>query len=296
MAEKDVKKFTRQMRVWQFKWVDMYAEWKVSNGVTQNVSQSVNGWLNDFELQWKDGMGNVNTSFSAEGFKATRKSAGVEATKDTFKTVHGGQVAAATSADGLTGRAQRNMLALLFKKELVNMFKEFDKVVENGFNLPLATKVKEFMKQPLFKNAVHLVDKAGKHWETGNYAAMYSRTKGADIYNQTVMSDMNDLGMDVVQVSPIATDTPICSQFVGRFYSLSGNHPTLPTLEITPPFHPNCVHDLLTVRPVDGMAEQNRKLDSKTQDLTTAQKKGIKKGEDYIRLNRPNVYAGAEAV
>jgi hypothetical protein len=180
------------------------------------------------------------------------------------------------------------------------MYKDFDKIVENGSGIPLTVKVKDFMKQPTFKNAVHLVDSAGRKWGTGNYAAMYSRTKGSEIYNQTVLSDMNELGMDVVQVSDIATDTPICSEFVGKYYSLTGKTAGLPVLDITPPFHPNCVHSLLTVRPktTEQMQKENRTTDNSfnSTTFTEAQEKSLTKQREYIRSNRPNVYAGVEAV
>jgi len=297
--------FSNKIRRWEMGWVDIYFEWSKTHGVTQNVQQSVNDWLNSMEGTWKGGMVDVNKISNVSAYRAVRGQGEGIAKGDYLNTKflqeittkNQGLIGASTADDVLVGRAQRNMLAMNLRKNLVTMYEDFDKIVNDGFSVPLRDKVNLFMEQPTYKGTIRFIDKAGKSWTPGNYASMYSRTKSSEVYNKSVMAEMSELDMDVVQVSPIATDTPICSQYVGRYYSLSGNHPTLPTLEITPPFHPNCVHDLLTVRPVDGMAEQNKKLDDKTStDLTKSQIAGIKKGEDYIRLNRPNVYAGAVAV
>lgn len=298
MAKKIIDAFGTQMRKWELDWVTIYSEWKVG----KNIQQDVNNWLNGFEANWKGGMGKVDTSFAAAGYRDVRVSVGETISKGNFTVTHAGEVKAANAADVLVGRAQRNSMALLFRNNLIQMFKDFDKIVEDGSGLSLNAKVAQFMQQPTFKRAVHMVDKAGRSWRTGNYATMYARTKGSEVYNQTVLSDMNNVGIDVVQVSDIATDTPICSEYAGKYFSLNGDTPGLPVLDITPPFHPNCVHSLLTVRPPseEAMKRTNdsadKRFNSQRKDFSKAQKDSIDKQQRYIWSNRPNIYAGAEAV
>lgn len=285
MSEKAVNKFGNNIRKWELGWVDIFIEWKGQ----QNIQQSVNDWLNDFEAEWAGGMGKVNTSFGAEGAKEVTSGL----TKKEFVAGHGSQIQATTAKDGIVGRAERNMMALTFKNRLIDMFKEFDKIVENGSGIPLPQKVKLFMQQPTFKDTVHLFDTLGRKWTPGNYATMYARTKGGETYTANFLSEMVASGGDVVQISPTATDTPICSQYVGRYFSLKGQTPGLPILDITPPFHPNCVHIMLEVSP-DKASEYRKENTSRektfrsdAKDFSTAQKNSIKKSEDYIRLNRP---------
>jgi hypothetical protein len=301
MAEKDVKRFTSRMRRWELGWVDLYLEWKTG----KNIQQDVNDWLNEFEFEWKEGMRDVDLGFAKDAFKNVRKEARLKATEQQFATAHGGSVASANAGDVIIARAERNMLALTLNKNLVQMFKDFDKIVEDGSGIPLATKVKQFMQQPTFKNTVSMRDKAGRKWRTGPYATMYARTKGSEIYNKTTLDDMIDVGLDVGQISPIPTDTPICSQYVGKYYALTreaAGRTGLPLLEVYPAFHPNCVHSLLTSRPLSNsqMRKNNKQWDKKTSDvlggMTQGQENSLSKQMDYLRSNHSNLHIGAEAV
>jgi hypothetical protein len=129
---------------------------------------------------------------------------------------------------------------------------------------------------------------------------MYSRTRGSEFYTKTALQEMDELGIDVVQISDISTDTPICSKYVGKFFSRTGATPGLPTLQITPPFHPNCVHTLLSSRKISPakLNRINRRLDKNFNSKTFTKKQSASIGnqEEYIRLNRPNTFAEPVAV
>ncbi|MBA7555971.1 hypothetical protein ES705_48665 [subsurface metagenome] len=43
-----------------------------------------------------------------------------------------------------------------------------------------------------------------------------------------------------MQIDVHADACDFCQQFMGRIYSISGNHPEFPMLEEDPPFHPHC--------------------------------------------------------
>lgn len=65
--------------------------------------------------------------------------------------------------------------------------------------------------------------------------------------NTAVINTALDVGADLVQVSSHNTDTPLCQEFEGKIYSISGKDPDFPALEEIPPFHPNCLHSLTVV-------------------------------------------------
>jgi hypothetical protein len=100
-----------------------------------------------------------------------------------------------------------------------------------------------------------------------------------------------------VRINNVNTTTPICLQYEGKVFSLTGQTPGLPVLKIRPPFHPNCRHRILATRRQDvakGL-ENNRKIDRKNAQLrktyTPGQKRTIKKQEDFIIANRAPVAA-----
>jgi hypothetical protein len=109
----------------------------------------------------------------------------------------------------------------------------------------------------------------------------------------TALDEMSELDFDIVQISSHNTTTPVCQKYEGKIFSLRGQTPGLPILDVTPPFHPNCLHILLprkdlnieTAKKVNARVDKNFKNIQK--DLTNSQKAGINKQEDYIRKNRP---------
>lgn len=89
-----------------------------------------------------------------------------------------------------------------------------------------------------------LEDSLGRRWRPERYIRMYSRTRTREIQTRGIEHRMNDYDLDLVQISEhLDVDgQDICNDYEGNVYSLSGNHPRYPILDITPPFHPNCVH------------------------------------------------------
>ena len=90
-----------------------------------------------------------------------------------------------------------------------------------------------------------LLDRGGRKWAVGRYAEMLARTHILEANNEAIINRAKEVGTDIVEVSNHSTVTPLCQQYEGKIYSLSGNSSNYPKLPSEPPFHPNCKHFLL---------------------------------------------------
>ena len=123
--------------------------------------------------------------------------------------------------------------------------------------------------QALLKNAEDgkFITINGRHYNMESYADLLARTRTREANTQGTINRSLQYGNDLVQVSAHAMDEPasdICYQYQGRVFSISGNDPDFPMLDIRPPFHPNCEHVIL---PVDKETLQSRLGDSGFKNL-----------------------------
>ena len=98
--------------------------------------------------------------------------------------------------------------------------------------------------QEIKDSGLKLIDKAGNKWTPERYIRMYSRTRTRELQTQGIENRMNDYKLDLVKIS-IHVDVDgidICNDYEGKVFSLSGNHPVYPQLDVHCPFHHNCVH------------------------------------------------------
>lgn len=51
-------------------------------------------------------------------------------------------------------------------------------------------------------------------------------------------------GLDLIYVNFVGITCEFCAKYQGRVYSISGNDPRFPKLEIRPPYHSHCVHSI----------------------------------------------------
>ncbi|MEK3882416.1 phage minor capsid protein [Paenibacillus sp. PL2-23] len=51
-------------------------------------------------------------------------------------------------------------------------------------------------------------------------------------------------GLDLVYVNFVGITCEFCAKYQGRVYSISGNDPRFPKLELRPPYHSHCVHSI----------------------------------------------------
>ena len=87
------------------------------------------------------------------------------------------------------------------------------------------------------------------------YTEMLARTRVRDAQTAATIDTALEYGVDLVQVSDHNTTTPICMNYEGQIYSISGRNPKYPKLEEVTPFHPNCLHVMLPLPIADAKDE-----------------------------------------
>lgn len=90
-----------------------------------------------------------------------------------------------------------------------------------------------------------LIDRGGREWTLDRYAEMLTRTHLIKANTEAAINRSREFNVDIVEVSDHSTEDPLCAEFEGKIYSLSGESSNYPRLPYPPPFHPNCKHTLL---------------------------------------------------
>jgi hypothetical protein len=94
-----------------------------------------------------------------------------------------------------------------------------------------------------------LINVKGRRYQPRYYAEMVARTEMRKAQSNAIVNSCGEYGTDLVEVSDHGTTTPICMPYEGNIFSISGNSPDFPYLDIRPPFHPNCQHFLYPTSP-----------------------------------------------
>ena len=89
------------------------------------------------------------------------------------------------------------------------------------------------------------IEVAGRRFNLSKYARLVARTRLAEAASQGSLDAITAMGIDLVRVSDHGKTDPICDQYAGKVYSISGSSTRFPRLEARTPFHPNCRHAVL---------------------------------------------------
>lgn len=96
---------------------------------------------------------------------------------------------------------------------------------------------------------VALIDRGGRRWNIESYANMLTRTMLVRTANQGIINRLGNSGYDLVQITDHYGECPLCRPWEGKVLSLSGTHPTYPSVDKAMDsgeiFHPNCRHRLV---------------------------------------------------
>lgn len=87
----------------------------------------------------------------------------------------------------------------------------------------------------------------GRMYRADYYAELVARTRTREAQSAATLDVCLYAGEDLVRISKHNTSTPLCKEFEGKTFSVSGRSDQYPKLDRTPPFHPNCQH-VLTAR------------------------------------------------
>jgi len=90
-----------------------------------------------------------------------------------------------------------------------------------------------------------LIKAGSRTYDLKYYSRMVARTRMRKVQTEAVKNTCEQYGNDLVQVSDHSTECEICEPYEGEVFSLSGRHPEYPQLDESPPWHPNCMHNIL---------------------------------------------------
>jgi hypothetical protein len=282
----EVFKLSRAISNWELAFFDL-------PGITDiQTKENLNEWLDEMELLFGEGMVEANVQAGYGGYGISRRVARAGFDFGTYREAYRNQILRLSNKDLTEARLLRNALAeSLGDNQWKVVYDQYDNFVKQSFGLPLDTIKKEFQKKAIYQDSVFFIDSIGRTWNPSAYSEMWARTRSREIEDDIMAEEMQEVGLDVVQINNVSTVTPICLQFEGKFFSKHGLTTELPRLEIFPPFHPNCRHRMLPQREFQGkMLSTNTKVNKKVSKLrkgwSGAEKKAIRKQETWNKENR----------
>ena len=82
----------------------------------------------------------------------------------------------------------------------------------------------------------------GRNYDPKSYAEMVARTRIREAQSLATVQTVVNHGRDLVRISDHGDTDPLCAQYAGRVFSVSGESKEFDQLTEFPPFHPNCRH------------------------------------------------------
>jgi hypothetical protein len=270
-------KFIRDIEAWTFDVFDLRSE------VDSITRRRITKWIKELRPLYYGGMLSMNTK-ATEG-KLSMLGVAAKAFEEEFKK----KVIALSKTDFAKATILERSLVRKFGKDRWKKFySDYDQLAQNYSGKSLRETQKLFLKKT---KTLRFEDKSGRAWQPKNYASMYARTRQAEVSNAITLAEMENLGMNFVQVTNANTTTPICTLHEDKFYSLDGKG--LPKLPYYAPFHPNCRHDIVP-RSNRGLekykahnAKMDRRINQKKSGWTDADWRAIKRQEIWLKANQP---------
>lgn len=152
--------------------------------------------------------------------------------------------AAATLADNLA--SSLNEAAELVGRQVEDVFRSVGLkqtalgVLEGSTRLDVS---KAIIRDLLHESVTGFVDNAGRRWTLGNYASMAARTTTREAATAGTVNRMGEFNLKLITISDHGTLTELCKEYEGKTFALPGEEVEgYETIDILPPFHPNCEH------------------------------------------------------
>jgi hypothetical protein len=286
--EEEVRMFTGRIAQLELGFMD-------TQGATENQTRNnINEWLDEMELSFGEGMVQNNTMAGYGGQVITRNTAQLGFTFEQFREVYKNEIVRLSQVDLTQARLLRNTIGRSLSSDpeaVKELYDEYDDFVKKSFGKSGFQIKKEFVDKAIYRDLVFFIDSGGRRWSPSAYANMYARTRSREIEDIVMTDEMRELGFDVVRINDVSTITPICLQYENKYFSVFGQTPELPTLDILPPFHPNCRHRKFPVRDFKlSMLGVNSSIDSKvdrlSKDWSKSEIASIEKQEAWNLENR----------
>lgn len=144
-------------------------------------------------------------------------------------------------ANGLEGvkRAGREFISEMIKLKIN------ERIVVGAIKGESVYKIKREVKKLVEdRGFTALIDRGSKRWKIDTYAEMLVRTHTIKANNAGFSNRLLENGLELVEMSSHGSSCPICKEYEGKVFSLTGNDKRFgkaPTL----PIHPNCRHSFL---------------------------------------------------
>jgi len=94
-----------------------------------------------------------------------------------------------------------------------------------------------------------LIKVKSRRYQPRYYAEMVARSEMRKAQSEAVINSCHQYETDLVEVSDHGTTTPVCLNYEGKIFSISGHSADYPYLDQEPPFHTNCQHFLYPTSP-----------------------------------------------
>jgi len=118
----------------------------------------------------------------------------------------------------------------------------------------VAAQIRNYLMEEMDEDG--LVNVKGRRYQPRYYAEMVARSEMRKSQSHAVINSCNQYETDLVEVSDHGTTTPVCLNYEGKVFSISGHSANYPYLDQEPPFHPNCQHFLYPTSPEAVETEQ----------------------------------------
>jgi len=133
---------------------------------------------------------------------------------------------------------------------------------------------------------------SGRNMRLDSYASLVSRTTTREVTNTASINEAQGIGEDLVKMSSHASCCSICAAYEGRVYSISGETPGYPKLDLAfsngyANMHPNCRHVINAyIREFDDDAAATQAFSNRSFDVdprSAADKKAYANAQEYNR-------------
>ncbi len=150
---------------------------------------------------------------------------------------------------------------------------------------------KEMIKRFADKGVSTITYRNGRVVQMDVYARLVAITTTAEATNRGSMDSVQNLGYDLVRMSTNLTTCPVCTQFEGRVYSVSGNSSEYPPLSTAfyrgyNTIHPSCSHRVFPYIPeLDDDADKVREDSNKPFAVPEDKKASIARYNEQQKAN-----------
>ena len=141
-------------------------------------------------------------------------------------------------------------------------------------------------------NITSIMTKNGRRINLDSYAEVVARSTVREAENRAQIEQVKASGRDLVRMSSHATSCPICAPLQGRVYSISGNDPEYPALDVAysgshANIHPNCRHSLSPYVPeLDSNVARTKEISNRSFDTDPRSKTQIDAYNNEQKKNR----------